>query len=130
MPIGDFKVGPEVEGIILPGGMPGVKNLEASFDLSKIIIYSAAHALLIGAICAAPSILGKLGVLKGKAATCYPGFEPMLEGAVTKTDKVVIDGNIITSRGAGTANEFAFALIAYIKGEETADRIASSVIYR
>lgn len=130
MGIKEIGIGDSLEGIILPGGMPGTKNLEASPDVNKLLIYANAHGRLIGAICAAPSIPGKLGLLDSKHATCYPGFEDTLKMALIKTDKVVVDGNIITSRGAGTANEFAFALIAYIKGKDVADKIAESVIYR
>ena len=128
--IKEIRIGEELEGIILPGGMPGTKNLEASLDVNKLLIYANAHGRLIGAICAAPSILGKLCLLDSRRATCYPGFESTLKMALPQTDKVVTDGNIITSRGAGTANEFAFALIEYIKGREAADKIASSIIYR
>lgn len=130
IPLSDVKIGDDLEGIILPGGMPGTKNLEASMDLSKLLIYANAHGRLIGAICAAPSIPGKLGLLDSKKATCYPGFENTLKMALPQTDKVVTDGNIITSRGAGTANEFAFALIAYIKGKNAAEQIAEGVIFR
>lgn len=120
----------DVEGVILPGGMPGTKNLEASAEVNKLLIYTAAHGNPVGAICAAPSIPGKLGLLKGRHATCYPGFEDSLKMALVESDKVVVDENFITSRGAGTANEFAFALIAYIKGKDAAEKIAESVIYR
>lgn len=130
MGIKDVMIGDSLEGIILPGGMPGVKNLETSLDVNKLLIYAAAHGRLIGAICAAPSIIGKLGLLDSRHATCYPGFEDTLKMALVETDKVVVDGSFITSRGAGTANEFAFALIEYLKGRETADRIAEGVIFR
>lgn len=128
--IDEVNADEELDGVILPGGMPGVKNLEASEKLIELLRFAAKERKLVGAICAAPSIPGKLGLLDKRKAVCYPGFEEMLKGASTSQEKVVTDENFVTSRGAGTANQFAFALIAYIKGEEAAEEIASSVIYR
>ncbi len=128
--ISDLTVDDSIEGVILPGGMPGVKNLDQSEKLKEIIRFCDERSALVAAICAAPSILGRMGLLEGKQAVCYPGFEDQLMGAVVKEDKVVTDKNYITSRGAGCANEFSFALIEYLKDRETAESIASSVIYR
>ena len=85
----------------------------------------------IAAICAAPSILGKLGFLKGKIATAFPGFEDMLEGAevAPKTERVVTDGNITTSRGMGTSVDLGLELVTLIKGKELADELAVSTQY-
>ena len=83
----------------------------------------------IAAICAAPMILGELGLLKGKKATCYPGFEEKLTEAEVCTDRVVRDGNITTSRGLGTAIPFALELISQLYGKEKAEEIKKSVIY-
>ena len=83
----------------------------------------------ISAICAAPSILGDLGALKGKRAVCYPGFEDRLAGAIVTENPVETDGNITTSRGMGTAIPFALAIIARFQGEESAKKIAKSVIW-
>lgn len=116
-----------IDGIILPGGMPGTKNLEADETVQKALSYCAAHGKPIAAICAAPSVLGHAGLLRGKRATCFPGFENDLLGATVTNLPAVRDGNIITSRGAGTATEFAAELIAYLKDRATAEKIVSSI---
>lgn len=115
--------------LILPGGMPGTKNLEAAAELRNLLTEAVTRHIRIGAICAAPSILGHLGLLKGKRAVCYPGFEKDLEGAEVLMEPVAIDGTIITSRGVGTAIEFALALITAFKGAEKAESIAKSIVY-
>lgn len=114
---------------VLPGGMPGTTNLSKYVPLCRQLTKAAAEGKYIAAICAAPSVLGGLGLLKGKKATSYPGFESKLIGAEYLTDKVVIDGNCITSRGMGTAIEFAAALIGLLKDRETADELLASIIY-
>ena len=95
----------KVEMIVLPGGMPGTLNLEKSPVVQAAIKFCADNKKAIGAICAAPSIIGKLGLLKGKKATCFPGFEQFLEGAMFTGDLVNIDDNIVTAKGAGAAKE-------------------------
>jgi len=105
------------EMIILPGGMPGTRNLEQSETVTKII----------AAICAAPSVLGHMGLLNGKRAVCFPGFEQELSGAEIVSEPVVADGNTITSKGAGTANHFAFALVASLLGQERADSLKAAL---
>ena len=84
---------------------------------------------LVSAICAAPSVLGEAGLLKGKQATSYPGFEEKLIGAEVLKDAVVVDGNIITSRGMGTAIPFALAIVEYLVDEETAEELGKAIIY-
>lgn len=106
-----------VEAIILPGGMPGTSNLENNAILQRIIAYAAKNNLLIGAICAAPSILGHNGLLKGKKAVCFPGFENELYGADIKNSPCIKDGNIITACGAGVAFDFAFELLTAITND-------------
>lgn len=101
----------ELEMIILPGGMPGTLNLEKSDYVQSAIDFCMEKNIPIGAICAAPSILGHKGILNGKNAVCYTGFETQLNGAIIGDAPVVVDGNIITSRGAGTAMEFALTLV-------------------
>lgn len=116
------------ELLFLPGGMPGVTNLEkepAVIDL----IQNYAASKCVAAICAAPKILGQMGLLNGKKAVCYPGFETYLKGAQILDVPVVQDGNIWTSRGAGTAAELAFALVTYLKNEESAARLRTGMIY-
>lgn len=115
--------------IFLPGGLPGVTNLEASHKVMEILKKHLSVGKYIAAICAAPSILGKLGVLKGKKAVCYPSFEKYLDGAEVLKDKVVIDDVFITSRGAGTASELGFAIVELLKDRETAVKLKTGMIY-
>lgn len=115
--------------LVLPGGAPGTCNLEACNPLTDLLKDFYSQGKYIGAICAAPMILGHLGFLEGRKATCYPGFEKDLHGAEFVTDAAVVDGHIITSRGLGTAIEFATALIALLKDEETAQSIKEEVMY-
>lgn len=119
-----------LEGIVLPGGMPGTTNLKNNQKLLDIIKYSFEKGLLIGAICAAPSILGDMGILEGKTACCYPGFEKYLKGANVSGESVARDENIITSKGPGTAMDFGFALLSYIKGQDVSDKAKSGMIYK
>lgn len=114
---------------VLPGGMPGTNHLAASQALGKLLTRAAADGKYVAAICAAPSVLGGLGLLAGKNATSYPGFEDKLTGASCKTDNVVIDGNIITSRGMGTAIEFSAALVALLTDAGTAQALKASIMY-
>ncbi len=118
-----------LDGIVLPGGMPGTINLGADETVDKVIREFAAGGKLVAAICAAPSVLGQAGLLNGKHATSYPGFEPKLTGAVTSENPVVQDGNVITSRGMGTAIAFALEIVSYFTDKKTADKLAESIIY-
>ena len=111
---------------ILPGGLKGTENLLSNKVLLEVLEKASKNSS-IGAICAAPLILGKLSILKGKKACCYPGFEKFLEGAEILEKDVVVDGNIITSKGAGTAQQFSFEIIKYLKGEERANQIKGQV---
>jgi len=117
------------EMIVLPGG-PGTADLLAHSGLAAEITAFAENKKYLAAICAAPQVFGKLGILEGKKATIYPGLEEKLNGAVALEDRVVIDGNIITSRGAGTAIEFGLALVAILKGEEVAAEIGKKMVVR
>ncbi|MDR0442538.1 MAG: DJ-1/PfpI family protein [Treponema sp.] len=117
------------DAVVLPGGMPGASNLAASKETSALIKIMAADGKLICAICASPAVvLFPLGLLSGKKFTCYPGLEEKVKDGVWSEHKVVIDGNIITSRGAGTAGHFAVAIIEKLLDEETAKKIADSVL--
>lgn len=118
----------DIEGVVLPGGMPGTTNLENSEKLIEIIKYCHENNLLIGAICAAPSILGKLGLLDGKNACCYPGFEKYLKGANISEERVSTEGHIITSKGPGTAVDFGFEILRYLKGAEYADKVKEGML--
>ncbi len=115
------------EMIILPGGMPGAENLEASRTVGEALTAAGRSGGFLAAICAAPMVLGRRGYLEGKKATCFPGFEDELKGATVTDSRVVRDGNIITAKGMGVATEFGLALIEALRGKETADRIAAAV---
>ena len=117
------------DGIILPGGMPGTTNLAACEKLTEALKKADQEKRGIAAICAAPSVLGDLGFLKGKKAVCYPGFESRLTGAEVLAVPVVTDGHITTSRGMGTAIAFALELTKRLKDEETAKQVGRSIIY-
>lgn len=119
----------DTEMLVLPGGAPGTCNLNACEPLKDLLKDFYNKGKYIGAICAAPMVLGYLGFLKGRKATCYPGFEKDLIGAVHVTDEAVVDGPVITSRGLGTAIEFAAALIGLLTDTATANEIKESVIY-
>lgn len=120
----------KLQGIILPGGMPGAENLNNSPDVQKAIDYCARNNKIIAAICAAPFILGRKGLLKGKNATCFPGFEDELEGAILADAGVMIDGMIVTAKGAGVAWEFGAAICSIITGEEKALEILRGIQWR
>ena len=117
----------DVEAIVLPGGMPGTLNLENSQSVQKIIDNASNTNAFICAICAAPSILGHKGLLKEKEATCFPGFENALEGAVLSDKYVVTDGKYITARGAGVSVEFGLEIIKQLRTEELSNEIRSQI---
>ncbi len=120
----------DVEGVILPGGMPGTKNLQNDKKVIELVNYCNERELLLCAICAAPMILGELGLLEGKDAVCFPGFEKHLKGANLVDCSVVVCDNIITARGAGVALEFGSAIVDYFSGENgCGDKILSQMQY-
>jgi len=111
----------DLDGIILPGGLPGAANLAQSEALIDLIRTMNNQNKLLAAICAAPALVfGKAGLLAGRKFTCYPGFENEITGADFSTERVVQDANMITSRGPGTAAEFSIAVIEYLLGKEAA----------
>lgn len=112
--------------LVLPGGMPGTKNLAAHAGLCKLLV-EAPQEVILGAICAAPSVFGNLGLLKGEKATCYPGFEEMLLGAEFVKEKVVVSHRFVTSRGAGTAIHFGLSLVAQVKSADFAENLAKTM---
>ncbi len=116
------------DAVVLPGGMPGTKNLDGHIGLKNLLIGFAGENKLVAAICAAPSVLGKLGLLNGRKATCYPGFEQYLGGTVLKDEAVVQDGSLITSRGPGTAFAFALALVEVLVDQEEANRLREGML--
>lgn len=120
----------QYDGVILPGGMPGTTNLAADERVLALLRSFAAAGKLTAAICAAPTVLAKAGLLEGKKAVCYPGMEEQLTGAKVSFDPVAVDGAVITSRGLGTAIPFALSIVQYFEGRERAEALASSVVYR
>lgn len=116
--------------LVLPGGLKGTQGLEAHEGLMAQIDAFNAQGKYIGAICAAPSIFGHRGILKGRRACCYPGFEPELEGAIVSMENVEVDGHVVTSRGMGTATDFGLAIAGIFCGEEKALEIKNQVIYK
>ena len=117
--------------VMLPGGMPGTKNLDATRPVGELVRRVAADGGVVAAICAAPMVLGRLGLLDGKKATCYPGLEGnmgtalMQEGAATVTD-----GKLLTGAGPGTAIDFGLLLVGALQGEEKAKEVYDGLVYR
>lgn len=120
----------EFDMVVLPGGMPGTTNLMQHQGVREVVTSFAKEGKLVGAICAAPMVLEDLGLLQGKKATCYPSCEDNLKSAVLTGAPVTVDGNIITSRGVGTAIEFALELIEKLVGSDMAKKIASDIVYK
>lgn len=114
--------------LVLPGGGVGTQNLKEHTGVNEVCKNFVQNDKYVTAICAAPSVLGVKGLLKDKCAVCYPGFEPQLEGAIIGTKNVVADGKIITSKGPGTAADFALTLLAVIKGADIADKVRAGML--
>jgi len=117
----------DADALILPGGMPGASNLNDSETVKEALLGQYREGRIVAAICAAPMVLGGLGLLKGRKATCYPGFEERLFGAKVSPKGVVTDGNITTATGMGVATRFGLELVRLLRGAEAADRIASGI---
>ena len=115
--------------IILPGGLPGANNLDESPVVDKFINRAVDEDKYIGAICAAPFILGKRGILNGKKATCYPGFENELIGAEVVNDGCVRDGKVITAQAMGKSHDFALEIVETLCGKEVRDKLKAAIIY-
>ncbi len=124
----DFPADSKPEMIFLPGGMPGTLNLGASKTVKNAILSAYERNEYIAAICAAPSILGDMGLLKGKKAVCYPGFEQRLAGAEIPNEKVVLDGKILTAKGMGAALDMGLKIVEIFCGADTAEKLRRSVI--
>lgn len=119
----------DAEMLVLPGGMPGTKNLESCTHLKEAVLNFGETGKWLAAICAAPSIFGKLGLLKGKRATCFPGYEKSLEGAEINDLPAVTDGKIITGKAMGCVFEFGFEIIKALKDEMTAKDVLRGICY-
>lgn len=115
------------EAVVVPGGLPGVPNLEASDFVKECLVKAANSGKFVCAICAGPSLLGKLGLLKGKEAIVYPGYEQCLEGTNISKDYVVRDGNFITARGAGVSVDFGLEIVAALNGREASDKVRKTI---
>ncbi|MDR0794978.1 MAG: DJ-1/PfpI family protein [Tannerella sp.] len=121
----DFSDG---DTFILPGGGPGSFMLNDDERLKQLLVEKNEQNKWIAAICAAPLVLGGLGLLKGKKAICYPGMESYIEGAILTHSPVVTDGNIITGMGPGQAFNFGLAILAKMQGQEAADKVARDLL--
>ena len=120
----------QAQMLVLPGGGPGTKNLEACEPLMQQIDAFYASGKYIAAICAAPSIFGHRGILKGKRACAYPCFEDHLEGAAVTAGPVEVNGNVITSRGMGTSIPFGLAIAGVFCGQDKADACAHAIVFQ
>jgi 4-methyl-5(b-hydroxyethyl)-thiazole monophosphate biosynthesis len=119
------------EALVLPGGSKGAANLAASSAVLDLIRTTHEEGKMVAAICAAPAVvLHKSGVLQGRRATCFPGLENKMTGATFRKDRVVVDGNIITSRAAGTAAEFSLAIAEHLKGSHAAQALRETTLTR
>ena len=117
--------------LVLPGGMPGTTNLGECDELTNQVTRFAREGRQVAAICAAPTVLAKLGLLEGRKATCFPDLQGVLaeNGAEVLQDQVVVDGNIITSKGMGTAIPFGLAIVAHYLGRDVADELARKIVF-
>ena len=120
----------EADMVILPGGLGGVQSILASETAMNFIRLAYEKNCLIAAICAAPTILAALHITDGRKATCYPGMEAQMGAARMLPCDAVQDGNVITGRAAGSADEFGLACLRALKGEEAARQVASGIVYR
>lgn len=120
----------QADMLVLPGGLPGSTNLDACTPLTRAISAHFAAGRPVAAICAAPLVLGHLGILRGKKATCYPGVEGELAGATYTAAIVERDGNVITGKGPAAAFEFGYTIVDYFKGAGASDALRQGMIYR
>jgi 4-methyl-5(b-hydroxyethyl)-thiazole monophosphate biosynthesis len=118
----------EIDVLVLPGGMPGAKNLDGHDGLRKQVLQFHKEGKLLGAICAAPLVLGHLGILEGEKAVSYPGYEKELFGAEVLYEPTIRSGNIVTGRGAGVAMQFSLKLVEELVSKEKADELAKAMI--
>ncbi len=123
----EIKLTDDLDGVVLPGGSLGTRNLEKSPEVQSAIDFCVKNNKLLAAICAAPSVLGHKNLLNGREAICFPGFESELYGAKISEKYAVTDGNVITAKGAGSASEFAFEIITYLISREKANEIKSTI---
>ncbi len=120
----------DADMLVLPGGMPGASNLMESNEVCSALKAQHEAGKLIGAICAAPMVLGRLGILEGKRATCYPGFEQYLDGATPTCEMVTVDGNVTTGKGPGAAMAFGYQLLSNFVPNEDVEALKKGMIYQ
>ncbi len=113
----------DAQMLILPGGLPGADNLRQSQGVCQALVSAYERGAYLGAICAAPYVLGQLGLLRGRRVTCYPGFEEQLLGATPTGEAVVVDGTIITAKGPGVCDQFGYQLLSCLKGEACSGQV-------
>ena len=123
---GDFN---DADLLVLPGGMPGAKNLNEHEGVKQALLRQHAQGKRIAAICAAPLVFGGLGLLQGRKATCYPGFEGTLTGAEYTAEPVTVDGNITTGKGPGAAMAFGYQLLSYFTDKATVEALKQGMMY-
>ena len=116
-----------LQAVVLPGGLPGTTNLAASSVVTDYVTKAAENGALVCAICAAPSVPGQLGLLRGKRATCYPGYETTLLGATTNGESVAVDEGVITAKGAGVTVDFALSIVSRLVSPEKAREIGDAM---
>ena len=121
----DFE---QADLLLLPGGMPGASHLNEHEGLCRLLTAHHAQGKRIGAICAAPFVLGRLGILKGKRATCYPGFEKFLNGATYTQELCTVDGNITTGKGPAAAFIYSFRLLEQLVSREKSEEVKSGML--
>lgn len=124
------KLYDDADIVFLPGGMPGTRNLEANECVVSAVRRQYEAGKWVAAICAAPSVFGHMGILKGRRATCFPGFETELEGAEYTGDRVVVDGNVMTSKGMGTAIDLGLYMVEKLNDAEASENLAKEIQYR
>lgn len=120
----------DVAMVVLPGGMPGASTLRDDPRVIRLLVDVAANGAFVAAICAAPIALARAGLDRGRTMTSYPGFAKDLTGARYVEDRVVVDGRIVTSRGPGTALEFALALVTLLKNAPASAELSASMLAR
>lgn len=128
MLFGDADLG-DADMLLIPGGMPGAKNIDEHEGVRKALLAQAAAGKLVGAICAGPMVLGHLGILQGKRATCYPGFEQELHGAHYTAEPFTVDGNIVTGKGPGATLPYAYKILELFKGERVVSELKQGMMY-
>lgn len=124
---GQVVLDDNLQGVILPGGMPGTNNLESNETVKQAVSFANENQKLVCAICAAPKILGGMGLLNNKNATCFPGFEKDLIGAKLSCDYVVQDGNVITAKGVGVAFDFGFKILENLTDKTTVEDLSKKM---